>query len=237
MYSSQPRRTITIGPHLTPVVKSLVIACAVVFLWQQLGGIQMVYIFGLTPSLVWTQFQFWQLATYLFLHAGFWHIFWNMLALWMFGSELEQYLGGQRFLRFFFITGIGAGLLSILLDPFSRVPTIGASGSVYGILMAYGMLFPNRLVYLYFLFPIKVKYFVAILGVGAFLAALGSGGGPVAHIAHLGGMIFAFLYLKGLLSIASLREAYQRRRLRKLRQRFKVYEREKRKKENDFWIN
>ena len=150
-----PRYQVTIGPMLTPMVKKLVIVCVVIFILQLLAGSEMLLVFGLTPYSFLAKFFLWQVATYIFLHGGFWHIFWNMFALWMFGCELERYWGSQEFLRFFIVTGIGAGILSVIADPLSPVPTIGASGSIYGILMAYGMMFPERLVYLYFLFSDK----------------------------------------------------------------------------------
>ena len=230
---------VTIGPTLTPMVKYLIITCVLVFLLQSVspGRDEMTLFFGLTPVLVLQKIWIWQLATYLFLHGNFMHILLNMFVLWMFGSELERYWRSQQFLRFFLITGIGAGVLSVLVSPFSYVPTIGASGAVYGILMAYGMMFPNRLVYLYFLFPIRVKYFVAGLGVMAFLSALNSPGSTIAHVTHLGGMVFAFLYLKGLLSLGGLRQSYHRWKLRRMRGRFRVYDSEDRKRGKDFWIH
>ena len=231
------RYRVTMGPTLTPMVKYLVIGCALTFFLQLGPGREMIYFFGLTPFLILTKLFLWQFVTYLFLHGGFWHLFWNMFALWMFGCELERYWGGKQFLRFFLVTGVGAGVLSVLFEPSSQIPTIGASGSVYGILMAYGMMFPERLVYLYFLFPVKVKYFVAVLGVITFMSAFGSSGSAVAHTAHLGGMVFAFLYLKGWLSISGIRQTYHRWRVRRMRERFKVYERDERKREDDFWIN
>lgn len=235
----RPGYPVTIGPSLTPRVKVLILTCVGVFLLQQIGpGREMIAFFGLTPQLVLTQLFVWQPFTYLFLHGGFWHVFFNMFALWMFGCELERTWGSGRFLRFFFVTGVGAGLLSVVFDPFSTIPTIGASGSIYGILMAFGMLFPDRFVYLWFLFPVKVKYFVAFLGAVAFISALSSPGSTVAHIAHLGGMVFAFLYLKGWLSLSGLRQVYHRWRMKRLRERFKVYEREQRRsREDDYWIN
>lgn len=236
---------LTIGPGLTPMVRWLVLINAAVFFWQILAGIvgsgQIIQIFGLTPYLFLTQLFLWQVVTYLFLHGDFWHIFFNMFALWMFGSELERYWGSRTFLKFYFITGVGAGLLSVIFDPFSLAPTIGASGAIYGILMAYGMMFPERYVYLYFLFPVKVKYFVAVLGLIAFVSALSSPGSTVAHVAHLGGMVFAFFFLKGWLSLSTLRQSYYRWRLKRMRDRFKVYESERstreRRREDDFWIN
>ena len=229
---------VTIGPTLTPMVKYLVITCVLVFLLQKISpDHEMVRIFGLTPDLVLRKLRIWQLVTYLFLHGNFWHIFFNMFALWMFGCELERYWSREKFLKFFLVTGIGAGVLSVLFNPLSQVPTVGASGAVYGILMAYGMMFPERLVYLYFLFPVKVKYFVAVLGAIAFLSALGSPGSPIAHMAHLGGMVFAFLYLKGWLSLSGLKQGYYRWKLKRMRQRFKVYDSERRRSEDDFWIH
>ena len=103
--------------------------------------------------------------------------------------------------------------------------------------MAYGMLFPNRIIYLYFLFPVKVKYFVAVIGAVAFFFSISAPGSTTAHIAHLGGMIFAFVYLKGWFSYSRIRQSYFRWRLNRMRQRFKVYENERRKREDDFWIN
>ena len=220
------------------MVKKLVITCGVVYLLQMLGdGRWMIGIFGLTPLSVWAKLSVWQILTYLFLHGSFWHLFWNMFALWMFGSELERYWGSRQFLWFFLFAGMGAGVVSIGFEPFSPVPTIGASGSVYGILMAYGMMFPERLVYLYFLFPVKVKYFIFFLGIVTFISAFGSTGSAVSHVAHLGGMVVSFLYLKGWLSVSKLRQDYYRWRLRKMRNQFKVYDGKRGKREDDFWIN
>ncbi|MCZ6879401.1 MAG: rhomboid family intramembrane serine protease [Acidobacteria bacterium] len=225
-------------PQLTPMVKYIVIACVGTALLQWLGaGREMVQIFGLTPYLVLSKLFVWQIVTYLFLHGGFGHLFWNMFSLWMFGCELERHWGSREFLKFFLITGMGAGVLSIVFQPFSEIPTIGASGAIYGILMAFGLMFPERLVYLYFLFPVKVKYFVAVLGGLAFFSALNSPGGPIAHMAHLGGMVFAFLYMKGLLSPSGVRQVYFRWKLKRMRKRFKVYDGEKGKSKDDFWIN
>jgi membrane associated rhomboid family serine protease len=231
---------VSFGPRITRIVKYLVVANVLVFLWQRLAGFEIIRIFGLTPALVFGKLFLWQFVTYLFLHGDFWHIFLNMFVLWMFGSELERTWGERAFLRYYFITGVGAGLFSALSDPSSLAPTIGASGAVYGILMAYGLMFPNRYVYLYFLFPVKVKYFVAVLGLLAFIATLGSPGSTIAHVAHLGGMVVGFLYLRGWLSFSGVRQAYFRWRLRRMRSKFKVHygpPRERRKDDDDFWIN
>jgi membrane associated rhomboid family serine protease len=225
------------------MVKILIIANVAVFLWQSLaslaGGSEIIQIFGLTPYLVLRKLFLWQLITYLFLHGDLWHIFFNMFALWMFGSELERYWGQKAFLKYYFVTGIGAGLLSVVADPSGVAPTIGASGAIYGILLAYGMMFPERHVYLYFLFPIKVKYFVAVLGLIAFISSLGAPGSTVAHVAHLGGMIFGFLYLRGGLSLSGLKQRYYQRKLKRMRDRFRVYDRKEEppRRDDDFWIH
>ena len=142
----------------------------------------------------------WQLGTYLFLHSlsSFWHILFNMLSLWMFGTPIEQTWGTKRFLQFYFICGVGAGICVVVAnmlfgDPYTR--TIGASGAIYGLLLAFGMLFPEQTVMFSFLFPIKAKYMVMIFGAIAFLSSF-QGGGTVSNLAHLGGMIFGYVYMK-----------------------------------------
>src|SRR5688572_7526740 len=124
-------------PRWTPAVKILIITCIVAYFLQAFdsmaGGPSIIQKFGLTPALVTHNFYLWQVVTYIFLHGGFLHILFNMLSLWMFGSELESVWGARQFTKFFFICGIGAGLLMILFSPNSPVPTIGASGAVYGI--------------------------------------------------------------------------------------------------------
>jgi len=184
------------GGPLTPVVKSILIACGVVFLQQQFAGDRMLFIFGLVPSLVWKDLFLWQLASYIFLHGDFFHMLFNLLALYMFGCELERTWGSHFFLKYFFVTGIGAGICTVCFTPSLAIPTIGASGAVFGILLAYALYYPNRIVYLNFLFPIKVKYLVLIYGIATFWFSFSGTGGGVAHIAHLGGMIFGYIYLK-----------------------------------------
>ena len=129
------------------------------------GAPSFIFKFGLTPALVIHNFYLWQLVTYIFLHdtSNLFHILFNMLGLWMFGSELESMWGSRQFTKFFFICVIGAGIFMMLLSPNSTVPTIGASGAIYGILLAYGLLFPNRII-IFFVFPIPAKIFVAIMG-------------------------------------------------------------------------
>ena len=138
----------------------------------------------------------WQPFTYLFFHGGIWHVLINMFVLWMFGSELETLWGRKEFLKYYFITGVGSGLVTVLFSLNSPVPVVGASGAVYGILLAYGLIFPNRYVYLYFFIPVRVKYFVIFIGGLAFFSSLGASASNVSHLTHLSGMIIGFSYLR-----------------------------------------
>src|SRR4030042_6824780 len=115
----------------------------------------------------------------------------------MFGGDLENYFGSKKFLRYFLFCGIGAGLCTVLFTPYGyqRIPVIGASGAIYGILLAFGWLFPNRLIYIYFLFPIPAKYFVIIFGLIAFFSSLEGTGGGIAHLTHLCGVFFGLIYM------------------------------------------
>lgn len=186
------------GGMLTPMVKSLLIINAVVFLLEYITGAgrAMAYAFGLVPWAILHRLALWQLVTYMFLHGGLGHLFFNMFALWMFGSEIERYWGSREFLKYYFITGIGAGILTWLSSINSIVPTIGASGAIFGILVAYAMMFPNRPVYLYFMFPIKAKHLVILFGVLELAASWSHTSDGIGHLAHLGGMVFGYLYLK-----------------------------------------
>lgn len=142
-------------------------------------------------------FMPWQLISYMFLHADFTHIFFNMFALWMFGMELENLWGAKRFLIYYLICGLGAALSNLLIAPFfSQVgPTIGASGSIYGILVAFGYLFPNRQIYIYFLIPIKAKYLVILYMALEIFAVASQSESGIAHVAHLGGAVVGLIYL------------------------------------------
>jgi membrane associated rhomboid family serine protease len=188
-----------------PVIKTLIVSNIVVFLFLMFGGVYSIggtnlsniimRFFALMP-LGWG-FLPWQLVTYLFLHGGFFHLFFNMFILWMFGMELENMWGSKKFLAFYLICGIGAGLIHMVISPIfaSVAPTIGASGAVYGVLLAFAMMFPDRMIFLYFLFPVKAKYFVGFLIIfGLFMGISGTQDG-VAHFAHLGGALVAFIYI------------------------------------------
>ena len=188
---------------------------------------------GLVPAAVFEEFRIWQPVTYMFLHGTIGHILFNMLALWMFGTELERLWGTRFFLRYYFATGIAAAITTILvsLTPFdvtSRMyysVTIGASGAIYGLLLAYGLTFPNRPIYIYFLFPIPAKYFVMIMGFIALLSAAGDSGGGIAHITHLGGLVAGYLLLRGrsLSPANEVRYRYLRWKMDRARKKFGVY--------------
>ncbi len=139
----------------------------------------------------------WQVVTYMFLHGGFLHIFFNMLALWMFGLELEHLWGSRRFLIFYLLCGVGGGVTNLLVAPLvgQGAPTVGASGAVFGVLLAFGMLFPDRPIYLYFLLPVRAKYFVAFYIAWELFLGVTQTSDGVAHFAHLGGAAVGFLYL------------------------------------------
>ncbi len=189
--------------------------------------------FGLVPQLVTQKYYLWQLVTYIFLHGGFFHILFNMFGLYMFGSELELMWGTRQFTKFFFICGIGAALTSVIASPHSPVAIIGASGAIFGLLLAYGVLFPDRIIYLYMIIPIPAKWFVVIFGAITFIAAISNSGGGVAYVAHLGGMLFGFVYLKRGRLIPDLRGRYDRWQRNRLRRKFEVYYNERRRNDDD----
>jgi membrane associated rhomboid family serine protease len=235
------------GPPLSPMVKRLIIITSAVFVLtyipQQIFGWSAPYaLFALKPDDVLHRFYIWELFTYMFLHWGFFHIIFNMFALWMFGSDLESLWGPHRFLTYYFLTGIGAGISDVAVNAVlgnTGTATVGASGAIYGLLLAYGMLFPDRPIYLYLLIPIKAKWFVAIMGVIELVSSFGTPGSGISHVAHLGGMLFGFLYLRGP-HLPSLRfpERYQEWRRARLRKKFEVYMRKHERKDDDGrWIN
>ncbi len=188
---------------------------------------------GLLPAAVVEAGWVWQLFTYMFLHGTIGHILFNMLALWMFGTELERMWGTRTFLRYYVITGVAAAASTIFcsLLPFEATArlfttvTIGASGAIYGLLLAYGLLFPDRPIFLYFIFPIPAKYFVMIMGAIALLSSIGDTGGGVAHITHLGGLVAGYFLLPGrrLSPANEIRYRYLRWKMDRARKRFGVY--------------
>jgi len=217
------------------------IALFVLYYFSVLSGYQGLWEpFGLIPSDVLGHFAVWQLVTYMFLHDpfSFGHILFNMLTLWMFGADLERGWGRRAFLKYYFLCGIGAGVCVVVANLiFSHnlhTRTIGASGAIYGLLLAFGYLYPDREVLFSFLFPIKAKYFVMIIGAIAFLSSFGGSGNGVSHIAHLGGMVIGYFYLRNQKRyrrpayakasfVDSLRMRYKEWKKQRARRKFEVY--------------
>jgi len=181
----------------TDAIKILVSVNFGIFLLQTIARAEGMFfpLFGLVPKLVWSEFMIWQPFTYLFFHGGIWHLLINMFVLWMFGSELERLWGKEHFLKFYFVTGVGAGLVTIIFGLNSMTPIVGASGAVYGVLLAYGLTYPNRTVYLYGIIPIKSLWFVIGIGVIAFMSSFDNVS-QISHLTHLSGMVIGYLMLK-----------------------------------------
>ena len=214
-------------------LKALLIANAAVFAVEWAGGRtldELFSYFALVPYAVVHWFFIWQPVTYMFLHGGVWHLLWNMLALWMFGRDLEQAWGTRRFLRFYFFCGTGAGLCVVAMnylfgDP--AIPTVGSSGAIYGILLASAVLWPDRIILFNFLIPLKMKYYAIIIGVLAFMGSLNLNSG-VSNVAHLSGMAFGYLFLKmpavrGFDPLAFGKDRYRAWKLARAKRRFQVY--------------
>jgi membrane associated rhomboid family serine protease len=217
------------GPP-SPAVKILLVVNVVAWVLNLIVP-AMTLRLGLSPQDVFTGFAFWQPFTYMFLHdtRGFSHILFNMLSLWMFGTELERQWGTRFFTKYYFITGVGAALTTLLValvsDSVYYSLTVGASGAIYGLLIAWAMYFPHRTILFYFLFPIPARIFVLIIGTIAFLSSLGGPGSGIAHITHLGGLVVGYIYLKTLRvrPLDELRYRWLRWRMDRARSRFDVY--------------
>jgi membrane associated rhomboid family serine protease len=242
---------------LTPAIRNIIIACTAVFLVQTLLGLfapQSVvrwYLleFGLVPLAVTHGLRIWQPLTYLFLHDGIWHILLNLLFLWMFGADLERTWGSRRFYEYFFLTGIGAGcttvLVKTLLAAFGAnvsltAPTIGASGAIYGVLLAAAILFPDRQIWLIpFPVTIPMKIYVAVAIAIEFFLTLGSGGDNVSHVTHLGGALVGYLYLRRGLFLYRFRNDYLDWKRKRARRKFEVYMRDHKNDppRDDRWVN
>jgi membrane associated rhomboid family serine protease len=231
-YPSSYASSFSFGPGpLSMALKAIIGANVAVFL-AQLFFPALTDLLGLQPRLV-VHGWVWQLVTYMFVHGGIWHIVFNMLALWMFGTELERVWGTRYFVKFYFVTGIGAGILTVVLSwlPFEFTQplyfsnVIGASGAIYALLLAYGMYFPDRPIYMYFVFPIPAKIFVLIMGAIAFYSSLSATGGGVANATHLGGLLVGYVFLKGsrIHPLAELKYRYLKWKINRIRKKFDVY--------------
>jgi len=245
--------------YVTPAVQWLLIVNIGIFfleiLLRTFWGIStynwFVLAFGLVPSAVTHGLRIWQPITYLFLHDGstIWHILTNMFVLFMFGRELELVWGRTRFLQYYFLTGVGAGLINVIVNTVpvfwghrpSDVPTIGASGAIFGILLACAIVFPDRQV---IMFPIPIKMtmrtFVIVMTILEFLATFGLGGSNISHICHFGGMLVGYLYLRRGSFLYNVRNTVTDWQHKRNRRRFEVYI-NKHKKEPpsrpDNWVN
>jgi membrane associated rhomboid family serine protease len=225
---------------ITPGVKLLVLICSGVFLVQTIADLAIGatatswinHFFGLVALGPIPGLRIWQPFTYIFLHGGLFHLLINMLMLWMFGRELELLWGKKRFLNYFFICGVGAGLIEVVIKttpqlwghPPSDVPTIGASGAIFGILMANAILFPDRRIWLIPLpVTIPMRPYVAVMAAIEFFSTLGTGGDNVSHLCHLGGMLVGYIYLRRGSFLYNVRNSVTDWRLQRNRKRFEVF--------------
>ncbi len=225
-------------PTLTPVTKALMIACGAVWLIQFLLGpvlrmADLSWLFGVVPASV-VQGWLWQPLTYMFLHSPtqISHLLLNLLILWMVGGDLERHWGARRYLTYYLVCGAGAGIFVTVVGLWSRpdVPTIGASGAIYGLLLAYGMIFSERVILFMFIFPMRARTLAWILFFIAFVSAWGQRASNVSYIAHLGGMVVGYLFIKRAWRVGDLyRDVRWRIRRRKFRVTPPV--------DDDRWVN
>jgi len=215
----------------TSIVKSLIIANAAVFLIQIImsltGNIKWFNTtFGLTPILITNSFYLWQFVTSMFLHGDFFHLLFNMLGLFFFGPDLEWRWGKKTFLKFYFAIGILSAIFQYVLNINSMIPSIGASGAIYGIIGAYAALYPDRQIIL-MIFPIKMKYFVLfLLIIPAFLGTIGVEGNPgIAHAIHISGVLLGIAYVKAHWDILKNANAWVKEQIRllKIRRKYKNF--------------
>ena len=241
-YRQGPHRPPGLGgigvPPLTPLIKKIIIGCVAVWLLQyvlHVAGHDLASWLGVVPARV-VRGWLWQPFTYMFLHNPMspFHILFNMLMLWMFGGELERYWGPRAFLRYYLVCGVGGGVSAALLGVATGgmsavIPTIGASGALFGLFVAYGMVFANRTVLMFLFFPMRARTMALILIGINFFYLLSQPGSGVSHIAHLGGALAGFLYLKRAWRIG---EFYRELRWKIRRRRFKSISRD-----DDRWMN
>jgi rhomboid family protein len=246
------------GGWITPAIRNLVIACTAVYVIEVLlrlfapGALGlMLSVFGLVPYAVTHRLMVWQPVTYLFLHDpnSLWHLLFNMLFLWMFGCDIERSWGSRRTYNYFLLTGAGAAVINVLvktvMDPrglgSATIPTIGASGAIYGILLAAAILYPDRKIWL-IPFPVMIPMRIYVLGAGAieFFSTLGSTGDNVSHVTHLGGMLVGYLYLRRGSWFFRARNSFSDWRRLRARRKFQVYMRKHRDQppsRPDHWVN
>jgi membrane associated rhomboid family serine protease len=243
---------------ITPAVQWLIVANVAVYIFELLlqtfsgpsAYTWFVGHFGLIPAGVVPGLRIWQPFTYLFLHdaSTIWHILSNMFVLYMFGRELEIAWGRNKFLQYYFLTGVGAGLINVIVKTVpvlwgrspSDVPTIGASGAIFGVLLACAILFPDRQV---IMFPIPIKMsmrtFVIVMTALEFLGTFGLGGDNISHICHLGGMLIGYVYLRRGSFLYSVRNSVSDWKMQRNKKRFQVYMNKQKEPPSrpDRWVN
>jgi membrane associated rhomboid family serine protease len=247
------------GSLFTPALKNLIIITCAVFVGQEIAGMAggayaLNWInlwFGLVPYAVVKGLRIWQPFTYMFLHAGLLHILLNMFVLWMFGRDLERTWGQKKFYTYYISTGVGAGLINVVVNligmqfgrSLSLVPTVGASGAIFGVLIANAILFPDRRVWM---FPIPItmsmRVFVGIMAAIEFFSAMGAPGDNVSHVCHLGGLLVGYLYLRRGSFFYNMRNGVSDWKQRRNRRRFQVYMRRHegeptKPPDSDRWVN
>jgi len=226
--------------RITPTVMYLLIANAAIFVLSVFLIKYIILALSLVPSLVYGGFQFWRVATYIFVHVDFSHFLFNMLILYFFGPPLEQIWGQKKFLTYYLVTGVGAGIVCV---PFywavgvPDTPIVGASGALFGLLTAFALIYPNARVYVMFLVPVKAKWLVLFFMVMEFAATASTLGGDtssrVASIAHLSGAIIGYFYLRRLMDL----KAYWLRFKMKKKRAYKVYDGGKDEDERGPWLH
>ena len=228
-------------PPVTAYVKLIIIVCAVVWFLQFVllqTRIDLAGFLGVVPDRVITGW-IWQPLTYMFLHSplGPFHLLFNMLMLWMFGSELERHWGSRSFVRYYLICGVGAGIAAVLFGLFvpgmSGIPTVGASGAIFALFIAYGMVFSERTILFLLIFPMKARTMAIVMFAMTFVYTWSQPYGGVSHIAHLGGAVVGFLYLKRAWRVGNL---YRELRWKMRRRKFQVMSSEDRD-DSDRWVN
>lgn len=243
--------------YFPPAIKTICIACVSVFVLQELSHLLFpasgdrfwLTWFGLVPYAVVFGFRIWQPFTYLFLHSGLMHILLNLFFLAMFGKDLEHMWGKRKFYTYYFLCGVGAGIINVIvkliIDPHGQgsawTPTIGASGAIYGVLLAVAVVMPQMQVWVFPLpVTVSMRIFVAVMGAVEFFGTIGASGDSVSHVCHLGGMLIGYIYLRRGSYLYGFRNTvsdWQRRRLKK---KFDVYVRDHRDKppsNPDSWVN
>lgn len=214
---------ISFGGPITPAVTLLLITFGVTFILQHLGGEKTFFIFGLTPPVVWKKFFFWQLISYIFLHRDIFHLFFNLLGLYIFGCALERQWGPWFFLKYFFICALGAGITTLCFTPSVAIPTVGISGALFGILLAYTFYYLDQDLSATFPFPVRIKYLVLIYGFLIFYFTFRNNG-SITNLAHLGGTVFGFFYF----NFYSVKHVFMKQirnyRAMRIRKRYRVVE-------------